>query len=241
MSVTAGMMAECPEQKAHVPFTSPLMMEAKQMNHRNWIKRLYRIAILFVVSACTLSQPIYAQTCFSGKPIDTCSWFFVTEMGVRVNKREVLPAFDRNSSTNMAVTAGFGAMKNLNKKYALGASLGFDPSSDDADFSLHVGPRIRYWMSDETSLDTSLSVGTQGSGWRSFTVQFILMYQDTIGISTGLLRESGRTGRNGREYFHSSETTPFVGARVGSTPGAIGIGAMAFLLTIVILTWDGGF
>jgi hypothetical protein len=179
------------------------------------------VAILFVLCA-----PAHSQLCFRGRPIEKCSSFFITEFGARYN-------ITRNSSGDnfvdrLTVPITLGWMKNVGLRNAVGGTIGLDPDTEYSDWFFSFGPRYRYWLSQNTSLDGMVSFAIGNVGLHNINIAGVWMNRDIVGMDAGILFDMVHDG------YQRERVRPYVGVRVGSYPSLIACSVTVIVFAIMI-------
>jgi hypothetical protein len=178
------------------------------------------IAIIFIVCDST-----HAQVCFRGRPIEKCSSFFLTEFGARYNTT-------RNSSGDdffyrLTVPITLGWMKNVGLRNAFGGTIGLDPDTEYSDWFFSFGPRYRYWLSHNTSLDGMVSFTVGDVGARNINIAGVWMLQDIVGMDAGIIFDMVH------DDLKRERVRPYVGVRIGSYPGLVACAVTAIVFAIM--------
>jgi hypothetical protein len=181
---------------------------------------------LIVATLFILCDSAYAQVCFRGRPIEKCSSFFITEFGARYN-------ITRNSSGDnfmdrLTVPITLGWMKNVGLRKAVGGTIGLDPDTEYSDWFFSFGPRYRYWLSQNTSLDGLVSFTIGNVGLSNINIAGVWMNRDIVGMDTGIIFDMVHDG------YKRERVRPYVGVRVGSYPSLIACAVTVIVFAIMI-------
>ena len=171
-------------------------------------------------------QPRPAGLCWRGRRAADCASFFVTEFTLAVAPKK--PA--RRPPVNG--TWELGAMHNLDRSYALGASA-FVIHDDEDRFLLGLRPRGRYWISDDLSIDLGLGLILRDLKEESFVVESPsftgrvgLDWADRLGVFLQLEALRVESQPQSNPLLVGTQTALYVGLRFGSQVGVLA-GALA--------------
>ena len=109
------------------------------------------------IGSATPQSSDYHSFRFRGNNVSKCRWFLLTEAGVLFS---IKADPGQETEQTMIGTLDLGAMKNIGRRSALGATA-FMESGSNHD---RVGVRIRYrrWLGDRTALDLSPGIVMDG-------------------------------------------------------------------------------
>jgi hypothetical protein len=163
-------------------------------------KKFLTCFIIFVFMTLT---SLNAQLCFRGRPSPECKWFTITEFGALAKISQ-----GSEGPFHQLFTWELGAMHNLNRSNALGATLyaSFTKQSE-----VYGGFKLRFrkWIGPAWSLE-----GGAGPIWR-------LNYPESG------MHFTGHIGLNYKDYViltghvdFMEKTVVYIGIRTGALPGA---------------------
>jgi len=188
------------------------------------MKKLLVFILLFTL--VFFPSILQAKIYFRGKPLPECKWFLITEAGVTMEMSK--------DSGKFGFNLDFGAMYNLNKHSALGAT--FFAVFNDCSFT---GFKIRYrhWLSSSFSLDISPGLSIWGGGKHpQFTAHVGLNYKDLVALI-------GQVNISRHTYIDSqlkSKKHFSLGLKFGSYAGSAITVASAIGVVIAIIAFIAG-
>ncbi len=148
---------------------------------------------LFILTVALLEgalAPTQAQFRWNPKPLPACRTFPITEIGLNYRVSS-----DQATDQQLYITSDLGFMRNLNPRYALGAS-NFVGFGDDSEFRGGLKPRMRRWFTNGTRIDVSPGILLWDSIWRfsrpGFTGSVDLKFSKTVsaGLTMFFIRRS---------------------------------------------------
>jgi hypothetical protein len=182
--------------------------------------------------AALLPSTADAQTCFRGRPIPECRWFWITESGARWPL-----AHPSVSDARHEYLWSLGAMKNVGRCSAAGLAIQFSTDyAEEGTYRLSLKPRYRLWLFP-FAVDVGAGPVLLGSGDRPFGVHGIsvhaaLNYRDFVALTAGV--DTHRRNLTGRTADAS------IGIRFGSFPG-VAFGIVAPLVLVARAAGGGSY
>lgn len=131
--------------------------------------RLLSAGAALVLTTVAGSTPLKAQSCFRGRPLPTCTSFWITEFGVALGFTRDTPAY---------YTWEFGWMVNRGERSALGATILLGAGGGGR---VGLKPRLRHWLADGKAVEVSagLLITSPGEGF-GFTGHVGLNLNDKV-------------------------------------------------------------
>ncbi len=200
-------------------------------------------AVVFLAANLTASAQIMPKAfTLKAHPITESRSFLLTEF--YVNRQFEHYSNSRKGGWELGAVVGWelGYMRNINERWAVGASAFFNGSDDRSQFG--IKPRARYWLGKNSSLDFAVGpilvtiddnsysnmgvashIGVNANSWLAFT----------IGMEYSHLRGGGYP------YVWPGEIPASVdrvtisgGARIGAVPGIV-VGTVGPLLITALI------
>ena len=169
---------------------------------------------------------------FTGKPLPETRWFLITHAGLALRVDEGSPLYERSDAY---ILTDFGAMRNVGKRWAVGANLyvGAD------DYRSRVGPkaRVRYWLGRETAVDAAAGFLLTGNDdWKGTAIFPGYVGEINLGLKELLVTGAVETVDIEKSGIRERDTSWYVGAKAGGVTGAIltavGLAALAIILSM---------
>ena len=187
------------------------------------------------------ANPVSAQTCFRGRPLPTCTRFWIVESGIgaRLNRRS--DGFG-GAGTDILASLEFGVMRNRSPATALGGTAflaAADQITGNTGVLLGLKPRVRRWIGRTLSVDLSpggfyVLSGDANANTIGLTGHGGLNFGDWAALSVQVL-----VGRSPAQANGSTEVGFYLGGKLGSYPGAAS--GVAVPLAILVFSLLGGF
>lgn len=162
-------------------------------------------------------------------PLSQTKSFLLTEFGMNHAADHIGGAESSETESGAMLAWELGWMRNISKRWALGATLFYNGTNDHAQFGFK--PRARYWLGEELSLDMALGpvlrnfedkyrsaigldshIGFNFNSWLAVTIG--LEYSHLTGIQSGYARPD-------QQNLAGDRTTISAGFRLGALPGTI--------------------
>ena len=189
----------------------------------------------------SVSDTALRRSCFRGHAKPRCDTFWLTEFGIAKQLTN-----DRYSNSyGPLVTWELGGMRNLGRRYALGAAAFADAGTPSS--GLGIRPRVRVWLGDNNSIDVAPGMVLTGSNTGpSFSGHVAFNVADYAAITVhvaGVQEQTYVLGSNSELLLIDQKTRAvvFAGARLGSKPGSVA--AIVFpvaLFALYFLVCHGG-
>ena len=186
--------------------------------------------LILSLSGIACGQDKQRSLTFHPRPQEITKYFFITEFGYdyRIAQSGSLDDAEGNNK-NYHLAVDFGAMRNLSRNWALGATAYY--SLDDSGSRLALTPRLRRWLTEKQSIDLAAGpiianfgsyygkapglaahVGYSYRDWIMATVGVEIIHVHTI---------FGIGGTNETYTIKGTESTLYGGVRVGSYAGTV--------------------
>ena len=214
---------------------------------------------VFIATSALLAgvlSPSQAQFCWTPNPLPACRTFPITEIGFhyrisssptfRFTITDILIDSLIESSTyrqeqRFYVTSDLGFMRNLNRRYAMGAShfVGFD---NNGEFRGGLKLRVRRWLTDKTAIDFCPGILLWDSNAQyqtpGFTGSVDLKLEEWFALSLVFDYRRYPRGENTFDQLRyvaesANDTGVYIGMKSGSYPGLIANSA-GFILALII-------
>jgi hypothetical protein len=208
------------------------------------------ILYLTVSIACFLIiqpfTPTQAQFCFKPKPLPTCKTFPITEIGIHYRltpspliSHDYKPS--KRQQRTFYVTIDLGIMRNISKRYALGAThlLGVD---SELKFRSGLKPRLRRWLGKKMSIDLSPGIilwdTRDDFTTPGFTGSIDLNIKEWFALSVMFEYMRSRQEEHST-YYRGSENDAglYFGMKTGSYSGLIANSAAVVIGLIGLIGW----
>lgn len=206
------------------------------------MSRLMVLGLLVLAAATTAAAQ--EGSCFRGRPLPDCRNFWVTDASysVRLELRP-RPLDEYMPGEQFLPSVEFGGMRNLNRKVAVGASIGAGLLGG---VYLTAKPRVRYWASPSVAVDLApgLLLTGQPGGASRFMMDASIMFGDRIGITAQSFVLPVTVAPPSGPITSRKNLVTYLGVRLGSELGVAGAAgnALAFLGLIgaYIIACSGG-
>ena len=195
------------------------------------------VSVSVAVAASLLTSVAHAQepagaspaACFRGRPLPTCSGFWIVESGLAVRLNSTVGL---GQTMPGLATFEVGWMRNRGERTALGATASFGVGPQPGfgtGYYLAIKPRWRRWLSPTTSLDLSpgLIISSE-ERFPGFTGSADLNFGDWVSWTTQLQVVKPLFGGG-------TDVGVYSGLKLGSYGGLITGGAAAILLGLFVL------
>jgi hypothetical protein len=200
-----------------------------------------RIVWLPLILLLAPADPLSAQTCFRGRPLPTCTRFWIVESGIAARLNRHSDGFG-GGSTDILASLEFGFMRNRSPTTALGgtAFLGAaDQITGNTGVLLGLKPRLRRWLGRTLSVDLApggfyVLSGDANANTIGLTGHGGLNLGDWAALSAQVL-----VGKSPSHPSGSTELGLYLGGKLGSYPGAAS--GVAVPLAILLFSLLGGF
>src|SRR5882762_3174050 len=176
--------------------------------------------------------------CFRGRPKPRCDVFWVTEFGVAAP----ISSNPNGASRGALFTWELGGMVNRGTRHAFGVAAfsqailgGTDQTGQGA--AVGIRPRLRFWMSQTTSIDIAPGIVVAGSGAPGFSGHAGLSFADYAGLSMHVVA----LRPDQFDVDRSMRVAVFAGGRLASAPGTIvGVGGPVAVLAAFLIACGSG-
>ena len=171
-----------------------------------------------------------AAGCFRGGPLPACRSFWITEASYLIRLGGTPDSYSYSVGGRYSASVDLGGMLNVSDRVAIGASA--SASALDG-IQLAVKPRVRVWLSPNTSLDLAPGIVVSGDGGaHRFVGDASIMFQDRIGVTAqAYVLPTGTFYPDGTSTV-GHHLVVYTGVRLGSKLGVVGAGADALALLL---------